>query len=53
MNQSSDTPAADAICEVSVEGMSCGACAENVRKALAAVPGVTWAEVDLTAGHAR
>ena len=53
MIQSSDKPAAGGICELSVEGMSCGACAENVRKALAAVPGVTWAEVDLTAGHAR
>ncbi|HWG91981.1 MAG TPA: heavy metal-associated domain-containing protein [Candidatus Thermoplasmatota archaeon] len=35
-----------------VEGMTCGHCQGRVEKALAAVPGVTKAQVDLAGGKA-
>src|ERR1700710_2382840 len=34
------------------EGLSCASCVGRVERALAAVPGVTGASVNLTAGHA-
>lgn len=36
-----------------VEGMGCDGCVASVREALQAVPGVTWAEVDLQRGTAE
>lgn len=36
-----------------VEGMTCSHCRESVRRAIAAVPGVTSVEVDLASGVAR
>jgi len=38
--------------ELAVEGMTCGSCANAVRKALARVPGVTAVDVDLARGRA-
>ncbi|MBI2725840.1 MAG: heavy-metal-associated domain-containing protein [Rhodocyclaceae bacterium] len=38
--------------ELSVEGMTCGSCANAVRKALARVPGVGQVDVDLARGRA-
>ncbi|WP_186261511.1 heavy-metal-associated domain-containing protein, partial [Burkholderia gladioli] len=39
--------------ELDVEGMTCGGCARRVEKALAAVPGVAQAKVDLAATRAE
>ena len=36
-----------------VRGMSCGGCARGVERALSALSGVEWVEVDLDAGTAR
>ena len=41
------------VCELSVTGMSCAACATNVQQALEQVEGVDWVEVDLEAGRVR
>lgn len=38
--------------ELSVEGMTCGSCANAVRKALTRVPGVGYVDVDLARGRA-
>lgn len=38
--------------ELSVEGMTCGSCANAVRKALTRVPGVGHVDVDLARGRA-
>lgn len=37
---------------LAVTGMTCGGCANAVKRALARVPGVTGATVDLAAGRA-
>jgi Cu+-exporting ATPase len=39
--------------EIPVKGMTCGNCAETVRKAIEGVPGVREARVDLKAGRAE
>ena len=45
---------ADAVCQMyDVEGMNCNHCAENVRRAVAAVRGVEEVEVSLHEGKAR
>ena len=38
---------------LTIEGMTCGHCADSVRRALSECPGVTAATVDLAAGTAR
>ncbi|HCY15473.1 MAG TPA: heavy metal transporter [Curvibacter sp.] len=38
--------------ELAVEGMTCGSCANAVRKALTRVPGVGHVDVDLARGRA-
>ncbi|QKO20896.1 heavy-metal-associated domain-containing protein [Rhodoferax sp. BAB1] len=38
--------------ELSVEGMTCGSCANAVRRALTRVPGVSHVDVDLARGRA-
>jgi Cu+-exporting ATPase len=45
--------AAGQVCELSVTGMSCAACATKVQQALEQVQGVDWVEVDLEAGQVR
>jgi Cu+-exporting ATPase len=45
--------AAGRVCELSVTGMSCAACAAKVQQALKQVDGVDWVEVDLEAGRVR
>ena len=42
-----------AVAAVRIEGMVCGVCAARTRSALASVPGVETADVDLEAGSAR
>lgn len=39
--------------KLKVNGMTCGGCAANVRRILAARPGVISAEVDLAGGRAE
>ena len=39
--------------EFLVEGMTCGNCAQSVRKALSGIPGVASAQVDLASGRAK
>jgi len=38
--------------ELAVDGMTCGSCANAVRKALTRIPGVDHVDVDLTQGRA-
>lgn len=47
---SKDEPGGTTI--LSVSGMTCGGCANTVKRVLARVPGVAGAEVDLAAGRA-
>jgi len=39
--------------KLTIEGMTCGHCQASVKSALEAVPGVTNAAVDLSAGSAQ
>ena len=50
---SSPTTAPATVVAVPVEGMSCGACAASVRRAVKSVEGVTGVEVDLAQREAR
>lgn len=43
----------DAAIELSIEGMTCGGCANAVTRALAKVPGVTAVTVDRPGGRGR
>lgn len=49
MHESKQSQAGTAL---AVEGMKCGGCVANVKKALSAVPGVTGVDVDLGAKRA-
>jgi len=53
MSAATEPAEAQSLITIPVHGMTCGGCAERVRRALAAVPGVAAVEVDHTAGEAR
>jgi copper chaperone len=38
---------------IPIQGMTCGGCVNSVKRALAALPGVSGVEVDLASGQAR
>lgn len=50
---SATQPASQDTVEISIEGISCSACANSVTRALSRVPGVANVTVDLDAGRAR
>lgn len=43
----------NAAIELSIEGMTCGGCANSVTRALTKVPGASAVVVDRASGHAR
>ncbi len=45
--------AADGRLVLSISGMTCGGCANTVKRLLSAVPGVTAVDVDLAGGRAE
>lgn len=53
MARMDDTPVEGREAVLTVYGMSCPLCANNVDKTLLAVPGVTDVQVDMSTGHAR